>query len=208
MNSNRLAKMYDKLTPAERLCLLQAATARGDEVEENRLMRTASIITRHLLDYQPLQNAQRTLKLTAVLVLLDIAVDFWTACASASHLTDEAGDGVAAELKDRVQCLRADGTVRYHAYRLVVNLDAWKQFCLERTIEPLVGLQVLPGWTNVAQAEPVARPLAFTYEAACEFVRLTAALDGREPWDVEDLSGVVKNLHTLLDTLVEFEGGK
>ena len=34
MNTNGLAKLYDRLTPKERLPLILAASARGDEAEQ------------------------------------------------------------------------------------------------------------------------------------------------------------------------------
>ena len=36
MNTNGLAKLYGQLTPKERLPLILAASARGDEAERNR----------------------------------------------------------------------------------------------------------------------------------------------------------------------------
>ena len=38
MNTNGLARLYDRLTPRERLPLIMAASARGDEMERERLV--------------------------------------------------------------------------------------------------------------------------------------------------------------------------
>ena len=42
MNTESLAKLYDRLTPFERVPLIAAAVSRGDEVERDRLVRSAA----------------------------------------------------------------------------------------------------------------------------------------------------------------------
>ena len=51
MNTKGLAKLYDRLRAAERLPLLVAASARGDEAEAQRLRRSAPRAARLLPDY-------------------------------------------------------------------------------------------------------------------------------------------------------------
>lgn len=43
MNTNTLVRHYDRLTPWERVALVMAAVARGDETERQRLADTAPI---------------------------------------------------------------------------------------------------------------------------------------------------------------------
>jgi hypothetical protein len=51
MNTNALAKLYDRLTPRERLPLIMAASARGDEQERSRLMASAPRVAYQVPDH-------------------------------------------------------------------------------------------------------------------------------------------------------------
>jgi hypothetical protein len=54
MNTKVLAKLYDRLTPRERLPLILAASARNDEVEGQRLAQSAPRMALRLPDYHGL----------------------------------------------------------------------------------------------------------------------------------------------------------
>src|SRR5471032_1683732 len=70
---NSLAKHYGKLTPEECFRLIQAAAARGDEAERDRLTHASERITFSLPAHAPYANAFQELVLTTCLELLDAA---------------------------------------------------------------------------------------------------------------------------------------
>jgi hypothetical protein len=56
VNTNGLAKLYDRLTPHERLPLIVAAAAWGDDQERQRLMGSAPKKLYEVPDYQGLAD--------------------------------------------------------------------------------------------------------------------------------------------------------
>ena len=79
MNTNGLAKLYGHLTPRERLPLLVAAAARGDEAERSRLVNSAPATVFKLPDYHALGEALELLGLFHLAQLLDLATRYWHA---------------------------------------------------------------------------------------------------------------------------------
>jgi hypothetical protein len=77
MNTNCLAKLYDRLTPHERLPLIVAASARDDETERQGLAHSAPCDRFRLPDYHGLAEGLLLLSLFHVTQLLDLAVMYW-----------------------------------------------------------------------------------------------------------------------------------
>jgi hypothetical protein len=77
MNTNGLAKLYDRLTPKERLPLILAASARGDQTEQDRLAHSAPKKEWRMPDYYGLAEAMLFASLFHLLQLLDVAALFW-----------------------------------------------------------------------------------------------------------------------------------
>src|SRR5690348_146268 len=77
MNTNGLANLYDRLTPKERLPLIMAASARGDEVERERLANSAPREGFRLPDYHGLGEGLLLASLFHLLELLDLAALYW-----------------------------------------------------------------------------------------------------------------------------------
>jgi hypothetical protein len=73
MNSNGLAKHYEKLTPEERFRLIMAAGDRGDEAEGERLHNASKRITFSNVDYSPFAQALQDLATLVFLELLEEA---------------------------------------------------------------------------------------------------------------------------------------
>ena len=122
MNSKRLAKHYAKLTPLERLSLLTAAVARGDEVERDRLIRSAPIHRLHMPDCLPYAEAFTDLAKDYLILQLDAAHWYWRCAAAMS----EADDGTSDVL------FKALGLF---AYQFVVRRQAWERLCEEYQID-------------------------------------------------------------------------
>jgi hypothetical protein len=77
MNTKCLAKLYDHLTPRERLPLILAASARGDDVEGERLARSAPRMALRLPDYHGLGEGLFLASLFHLIGVLDVAALFW-----------------------------------------------------------------------------------------------------------------------------------
>jgi hypothetical protein len=79
MNTNALAKLYDRLTPLERLPLIVAATERGDDAEADRLSRSAPRIGVRLPDYHGLGEGLLLLSLFYLAEQLRRGLLYWQA---------------------------------------------------------------------------------------------------------------------------------
>jgi hypothetical protein len=79
MNTNGLGKLYEHLTPEERLPLIIAASARGDETECTRLVESAPREGYRLPDYYGYAEALVLASLFHAIQLLDLAVLYWHA---------------------------------------------------------------------------------------------------------------------------------
>jgi hypothetical protein len=80
MNTKALSNSYDVLTPEERLPLIHAASARGDEVEIDRLIRSAPRVRYSASHHFPLADAFDTVSLLHLIDLLATAADYLQAC--------------------------------------------------------------------------------------------------------------------------------
>ena len=95
MNTNPLTKLYDQLTPRERLPLIIAAGARGDEAEQQRLKASAPRQMLQVPDYHCLAKALAEAVHYHLLTLLDLAATFWQWWGLWMAL-DQPGQGAAA----------------------------------------------------------------------------------------------------------------
>ena len=160
MNTDCLAKLYDQLTPRERLPLIVAATARGDEADRARLVASAPTSLFRLPDYFGLAEGLRTLALFHVAEMLDLAARCWHASGMLAQEDDFKGRAGQAERARRL------GAARLLAYLLVVNADGWRRFCSEMQLDGDGLLKHLPGYETLTRADEVARLMAFTPEEA------------------------------------------
>src|SRR5262249_43502535 len=86
VNADTLAKHYGRLTAQERFSLILAAGDRGDEAEQDRLVRAGGRITLSFPDHAPYARAFDDLAMLTFIELLDAAAD----CLDAWHLADGA----------------------------------------------------------------------------------------------------------------------
>jgi hypothetical protein len=163
MNTNGLAKLYSVLTPKERLPLIMAAVERGDDVEADRLARSAPDKVFCLPDYFGLADAVIHASLLHLAELLNLAALFW-------HVEGMLAEWeVLDEESDLSKRLR--GTAGAFAYLFTVKLDGWRRFCSELRVDPELLMNDLPGFGVVKRTEDAARIVACTPAEAIEWLR-------------------------------------
>jgi hypothetical protein len=200
MNSNGLARHYDKLTPRERLPLILAADARGDETEVGRLVSSAPAAGYRLRDFHGLGQALDRLAAWHLLELLDLAAVYWQVL-GAHAVEGSPSRGKEAEAGRN----HLGGKVKLAAYLFTARLDGWRQFCCGLNIDPEHLLAALPGYEMLTRTEGAARGMAFTQEEASGWLRhqfADAAPPGAtlEP-EVVTADGVALELAETLDGL-------
>jgi hypothetical protein len=158
VNTNGLAKHYGSLTPRERLPLIMAASARGDEQERLRLVTSAPKVAYRVPDYFGLAQALKELSDLHFMELLTLAANYFQALG----LTDSAR-GAGAE--------RALDTALLFGYLFKVQLAGWRQFCREYDLEPEICWSCLPGFGTVQRAERIAEEAAFTAEGVARHLQ-------------------------------------
>jgi hypothetical protein len=165
MNTTSLAKLYDRLSPRERLPLIVAASGRGDQVEADRLLRSAPRIGYALPDYFGLADGVQNLALFHLLELLDLAAMYWRVSAAQADAESSPGK------EGKVVAARLLATKRMFAFLFTVEADAWKQFCAEMQLDGELLLRGLPGYANLDLTEEEARRSAYSQEEATAWVR-------------------------------------
>jgi hypothetical protein len=123
MNANGLARLYDRLTVWERIPLLIAAEARGDQAEYQRLFNASALRTwrfsEHLL-------AEQALNVSAMIYVGE------QLNAAASYFFD------LWQMQDPDDPRPEDWLIAAEAcaYFFVANAEAWRRFCSELDIAP------------------------------------------------------------------------
>ena len=122
MNTNGLAKHYDLLTPWERLPLTVAALARGDDVEVERLGRSAPKLGIRVANYWGLIDGLNCLAMTYMLRQFDAAMIL-------GYALGLLGPKLVAHKRTSKQENLLWRAAQTRAYRFVVSADGWKMFC-------------------------------------------------------------------------------
>jgi hypothetical protein len=172
MNTNALAKHYDRLTPEERFRLILAAGGRGDEAERERLARAGQRITLSMQDHAPFAHAFGDVDRMMYLELLEDSARYFDAFARAKDEphdnesldfdneadgedSDEATDGPEAE-EDTDELSPADqawdqywGFVCANGFILKTRADGWKLFCARLNVPPFLFWDHLPGFRRL-----------------------------------------------------------
>jgi hypothetical protein len=150
MNTDALARHYDKLTPLERLPLIVAAAARGDEAERKRLTESAPRKWWRVPDYFSATLSLQHVSDYHLLTLVDLAATYFAALADAAEQEPKKDDdsplGAAWEKAFVL------------GYHVKTNLAGWRKFCADLNIDPECGWRMLPGFKLVKQAEKMAEP--------------------------------------------------
>src|SRR5262249_22550990 len=130
MTTNSVSRLYDSLTPRERLPLLIAAAGRDDAVEQQRLQASAPKQMFESPDYCAHATALNETAHYHLLTLLDLGMDFWrwwglwlTRSLRNRATHGSSGDRRAKAKADKALERRAGCLVRYHAARFVAHFD-------------------------------------------------------------------------------------
>ena len=164
MNTNGLAKMYEHLSPRERLPFIVAASVRGDEIEKKRLSRSAPSCRYRLPDYHGLAEGIKQASLLHTIQLLDLAALYWQTSwlIAETDEDDEAG-------RDRREQMSSGAILL--AYVFLVHVDGWQKFLSEMQIDPGSMLRdMIPNGT-VKQMEEIARVHAVSEAEAIAWLR-------------------------------------
>jgi hypothetical protein len=176
MSTARLAKLYEHLTPLERLPLALAAEELGDEEEADRLARTAPRLEFSIPDCFGLRDGLwllanfhmiTQLERIAILSLGEKAVERRWENARGKQQVDR-----AKHVSDMLAIV---------AYRITVAAEVWKCFCAGLKIAPDSFLRDMPAYDTVQIGEEYAKALA----PSAEGVRVLCCKAGFEPPDVE-----------------------
>ncbi len=163
MNTARLARLYDRLTAAERFALLLAAAARGDEAERDRLVDAAPRVAVRVPDTFSRAMAFREVMDQHRMERLSIAALLFRA-----HAQEADAEGAA---KDRLR-----DVARLLGYLVGVYRDGWAAFCGHLRVTA-AGLEPhLPGAAVLGWADGLAGCDGFTPAEAAGYV-------GRRPGD-------------------------
>jgi hypothetical protein len=161
MNTNALAKLYDRLTPLERLPLIMAAVERGDDAEANRLSRSAPRIHVSLPDYHGFGYGLLLLSLFHMVEQLQFGLLFWQLSGLASDW-----EAFPAGKEDKARADRLWNLARVMAYRLCVEADGFRRLCAELKIDRDAWLRDIPAYDALQLTEQAARGVACTPEEA------------------------------------------
>ena len=198
MNIKTLAKLYDRLTPWERLPLITAAVERGDDAETHRLSRSAPRLHLRLPDYHGLSDGLMLLTFFHVIGQLERGLLYWHAAGAASGWEEFP---VCADDKDCAE--RLWGVARLMAYRLCVEADGWTRFCAELHLDGEALLRDLPCYDTLRRTQQTARALAWTADEGADCLRWLAPGDAALP----TAEGVARGLREFLQERVAWWSG-
>ncbi len=164
MPETKLTQLYDRLTPWERVPLLEAARQREDVTEARRLADSAPRKHWSTADYFGLTRALRELASRHVIAQLQTAVEFWRIAVFA--------DRPLIRVASRKQHQRQS----HDARRMVAFVGVWRANALrilgeELSIDMDPLLREWPGYETVREFEQSARVMAFTPDEALAFLR-------------------------------------
>lgn len=153
MRSNgNLQKHYGTFSPRERLALIFAAIARGDDAERRALIDSAPVFTYRMADYHGEADAFNLICLYHIAKQLELAY----LQATIAH----------AEPKGKEKQEHMYNAYCISAYVFCVHAEAWRAFCEGLGIDADAALKGLPGEQSLEMAESLARKMAFTREEA------------------------------------------
>ena len=198
MNTKGLTGLYDRLTPLERLPLIMAAMERGDELEADRLSRSAPRIALGLPNYHGLGEGVLLLSLFHMVEQLDLGLVFWRAQSMAAEWETFP---VGPEDQERVD--RLWDCVHMFGYRLCMEADAWRLVCAEMHADPEALLRDIRGFDSLRDTEKLARALLWTPEEAAAFLRKISV----DETEVPTLERSAQNMRDLIDQRIRFWDG-
>jgi hypothetical protein len=159
VNTDKLAKHYPNLSSAERLSLLLAAAARGDDLEHTRLADAEPWV-----DWRVPHTFGRSLAFLLVCAYhrmeqLELAALFFKASAVA--------DAIRGELSTK--CRNA---AKLYGYLVKINEEGWLKFCEREQLNAGVCIAVLPGECALALAAEEAELVGLAASELLDYARL------------------------------------
>jgi len=149
VTSTKLARHYDALDPAERLSLLLAACARGDDVEHARLADSAPKVTWNVPHTFGRALALLLLASHQRMKLLELAGLFFRARAVADQMEGENAERMA-------------NVAGVYGYLFRAQSEGWARFCDAEQLDPTVCEQAAPGADVLNIATDEAAVFGFT----------------------------------------------
>lgn len=189
MNTHALTKQYERLTPRERLPLILAASGRGDEVERDRLTRSAPRVLWRVTDYFGRALAFREVADIHFMEMLDLAALYLHSL-------------VTADARDEAQANRLFDAALLLGYLVRTQADGWRRFCGEYQLDPDLCWSVLPGYRTVGRAEAVAQSAAFTEEGATRYL----AREGKTEGQLVTIASIAAELRRCLESRAAWWG--
>ncbi len=123
MNTNALARQYDKLTPEERFALALAAAERNDNTELDRLLHSAPRSRFSAYHHAPLLDSFLFLSKMHFMELLAVAASYFEAFGMIGQKRKK--DAGPADGWDMVLLL---------GYLFRTRMAGWRQFCAELNV--------------------------------------------------------------------------
>jgi hypothetical protein len=220
--SAKLSMHYDQLTARERLPLIMAAAARGDAVEKQRLIASAPRLTLTVPHHFGLAQALNEAASGHLHILLVLAAEFWQAWGRCGWLTLSEAMVRPRRRKTRKRRAKAEYSadvqlycrMRYQAYLFVTDVDGWKQFCNEWSVDPEALLNFMPGWDLIIETQAEARAQAFSHEDVVMHL-LNEAMgpddaplpEGLDLTALVTVEGLAMQWHRILEEAEATEGG-
>jgi hypothetical protein len=158
VTTNTLAKQYTWLSADERFSLLLAATARGDEVEANRLAKSGPPATFSVSNAFCRSMAFLIVSALHQMQRLSLAALYF----KTSALSDTTTGELSARCRD---------CARLYAYLVNIHADAWLEFCRVEDLTPMMGTAGYPGEEVIERAAEEARLEAFTEQEAQDYIK-------------------------------------
>jgi hypothetical protein len=183
MNTNALARHYDKLTPWERLPLIMAASARGDEAERRRLVDSAPTVILQFPNYTGLAHAFRELADFYLMELLEVTAAYFMTM------------GCYLSTRNAATSERMLGEAYFRGFLFKVKLAGWRQFCQELSVDPELCWSYLPGLPMIKTAEEMTENAAFVPEGAIRYLERGGSASDEGLITAE---GVAAKLHEIL----------
>jgi hypothetical protein len=143
MNTNQLAKHYDKLTAMERYQLIRAAMGRHDKDEQQRLTRSAPLIEYRAHHHRTIALSFWILQHFQFIKLVDIAAAYFEALAKLANRQPQEG---AKPSDDWGEALSL-------GYVFKMHWAGWRQFCAELNLDPECDWVGLPCYYLLKRAE-------------------------------------------------------
>jgi hypothetical protein len=193
MNTNALARQYDKLTPWERLPLILAAIDRGDDVEADRLANSAPLEWFRMSDFYALAEGMLLAGLFHMINQLDRIALYWQAQGIADRYWE-----LATSEEEQAKAERVSGSISLLAYRITVEAEAWKRFCADLQLDPEAQLRGLPSYDTLKRGEEGAALVACDPEQAEALFRRA----GRQDCALPSVEDAAKAMRAFLDCRV------